>query len=241
MFTNTDSRLRTPFFRGLVALLFLMGSLGCLWTGSVNNAVRSEDLHAMIQFGILKPHEIAAANRWGSMQQQTALMELVRRVHSTVTKFEGIENGQDREPLDVLQRSSGVCFDRARVIEKAATAMGFETRRVFLVYGGWSQLLKPGGPTHTLVEVKWQGVWVFLGTLTPVTGFAKDGHAWSVSDLRILASTDPLRLRTFGWKEILPRDFLPVVGLYSRHGQHYPPFTPVPDFSPGQMMGSWMP
>lgn len=35
---------------------------------------------------------------------------------------------------------------------------------------------------------------------------------------------------------MLLQHFVPIVGLYSRHGQHYPPYTYFPDYSAQQMM-----
>lgn len=209
--------------------------LGFLATGAVRETPPAEDRAALGRFGIIDGRDVGAAPKLDAAAQRQLLQRIVRRVHASVHRLEPLPLGRTREPLDVLQADTGVCFDRARIIEQAARLAGFEVRHVFLVYGGWRKLLTAGGPTHTLVEANSRQGWVFLGTISPVTGFAEDGRVWAVKDLRAEAIKGGSVFKIRAWNEIIPMDFLPIYGLYSRHGGHFPPYTPVPDFSPRQV------
>lgn len=210
--------------------------VGFLATGAIVEAPTPEDREALLSYGIIGARDIGIAPLLDADGQRRLLTGIVQRVHASVHRLEPLPNDRTREPIDVLRADTGVCFDRSRVIEKAARLAGFEARRVFLVYGGWPSLLLPGGATHTLVEVRVRQGWVFLGTLTSVTGFAGDGRVWSVKDLKADVIKGGGALRQNAWIEIMATNFLPVYGLYSRHGGHFPPYTPVPDYSPRQML-----
>lgn len=217
----------------LAALMLAL--LGFLATGAVQEAPTPEDRDALLRYGIIGAADLGIAPLLDADGQRLLLTRIVRRVHAAVHRLDPLPNEHTREPIDVLRADTGVCFDRSRVIEKAVRLAGFEARRVFLVYGGWRSLLQPGGPTHTLVEVRARQGWVFLGTLTPVTGFAADGRVWAVKDLRADVNRGGRALKQNAWAEVIATDFLPVYGLYSRHGGHFPPYTPMPDYSPRQM------
>lgn len=206
-----------------------------LATGAVTEAPTAEDRDALLQYGIINAQDLGAGPVLDDDGQRRMLTRIVQRVHASVQHLDPLPNERTREPIDVLRANTGVCFDRSRVIEKAARLAGFEARRVFLVYGGWPRLPFPGGPTHTLVEVRVRQGWVFLGTLTPVSGFAGDGRVWAVKDLRADVAKGGGALKKNAWIEVMSTDFLPVYGLYSRHGGHFPPYTPVPDYSPRQV------
>ena len=219
---------------GLAAVLLCV-LIGLLATGVVRETPTAEDHETLIRFRIIDGGDVGAAQRLDVAGQRQLLQRIVYRVHASVHHLEPLPQGRTREPLDVLQADTGVCFDRSRVIEQAARLAGFEVRRVFLLYGGWRKLLSSGGPSHTLVEARSRQGWVFLGTLSPVTGFVDDGSVWAVKDLKAEAVKGGSLFKQYAWNEIIPTDFLPIYGLYSRHGGHFPPYTPVPDFSPRQV------
>lgn len=229
------SRLLLP--AALVGVLALGAFLA---TGVVSEVPGIDDQAALIEYGIIGRGDLGQAGVLDHRGQRELLTRIVRQVHAAVPRLEALPNGQPREPRAVLQAGSGVCFDRSRVIEQAARLAGFDVRRAFVLYGGWSKLLAAGGPTHTLVEVRTNQGWVALGTLTSMTGYAEDGKVWSVQDLRADAAVGGRQLQANGWREIIATDFQPIYGLYSRHGGQYPPYTPVPDFSPRQMLQAWL-
>ena len=220
--------------RWLVSLAGVV--LAFLASGVVREAPTRDDIAALLTYRVMDVLDIGRAESLDMAGQQALLSDIVQRVHASIGRLDPLQLGQPREPSDVLKAGTGVCFDRSRVIEKAARLAGFETRRVFLLYGGWRQLLIPQTPSHTLVEAKTRRGWVFLGTLTPVSGFAPDGRVWSARDLQGDVAIGSKHLVAYGWREVLPRDFVPLYGLYSRHGGHYWPYTPMPDFSPQQVL-----
>lgn len=208
-------------------------------TSIVAEVVTREDEAALLEYRVLDATDIGRARGLDAASQRELLTRIVARVHAVVQRTEPLPTVRAREPRNVLDAATGVCFDRARVIEKAARLAGFETRRVFLLYGGWRRALVANSPGHTLVEVRTSGGWVFAGTLTAVTGFARDGRVWAARDLRADIGDGAQQLRAEGWTEVLDTDFVPLCGLYSRHDGHYPPYTPMPDCAPRQMFAAW--
>lgn len=201
----------------------------------VPESITEDDVSALLEFGILESKDFRAHEHSSEISQRRMLETIVKRVHQRIGRFDPLPIGARREPRDVLEAGSGVCFDRARLIEKAVRATGMNTRRVFLLYGGWRNLLLPGTPTHALVEVETPKGWVFLGTLSPVTGYADDESVWNVSRLLSNITTGSDIVKRQRWNEILSTEFVPLYGVYSRHGGHYPPYTPMPDYSPSQI------
>ena len=204
------------------------------------------DIAALNGYGIVQAQERDVPATRSEAQQIAFLRALERRVHARVTGIEPVPQRSSREPAVVLAGRTGVCFDRARVIEKAARLAGFRTRREFLLYlpdGDRSAMavarrfVQPGGPTHTVVEVQVGKHWVFLGTLTPIVGIDNEGKFWTV---HALSQLNPGVRKTLlgreGWVEILDdTPFVPLRGLYSRNGQQYWPYLPFPDYAPGQI------
>jgi hypothetical protein len=222
---------------------------GLLVAAAVPQRVTTEDVAALTQFGIVLPAERDIPRTRSEQGQADFLRAVERRVHARVTAIDPVANGHPREPADVLAGGTGVCFDRARVIEQAVRLAGFEARRDFLLYMPTEspsaidvarRFATPGGPTHTVVEVKVGSHWVFMGTLTPVIGIDSSGRSWSARALSRLDSEPRKRLLgREGWKEILDTRFVPIEGLYSRHGQHYWPYPRFPNYAPGQVIAAW--
>ncbi len=237
------SRMRIARRCAVVGAVILAGLVAA---SAVPQRVTDDDVAALTQYGIVLPEERGVVAQRSEAAQIDFLRALERRVHGRVTGIEPIAPRRSREPRQVLDARSGVCFDRARVIEKAAKLAGFKTRREFLLYlpGGdrsaasvAKRFVEPGGPTHTVVEVQVGGHWIFLGTLTPVIGISDGGKLWSVHALSQLdPGTRKALLGREGWKEILDdTPFVTLRGLYSRNGQQYWPYPPFPNYAPGQI------
>lgn len=219
---------------GSVALIYSLVLLIAL--KSVQQELTNEDRQSLIGNGIINSLEINRAASLDYESQAEIIKSIQARVHAKVRGFEPIPLRRPREPEQVLAEMTGVCFDRARVIEKAMRLAGFSVRRVYLLYveggkGFLSTLLSSGVPSHTLIEVKTVHGWAFVGTLTNANGLTAQ-HPLAARDVR----GQIRRMGRSGWKEILDRDFTPIVGLYSRHGQHYAPYLPFPDISIKQML-----
>lgn len=224
--------------RWLAGLLIVLVAI-FVSSGLVKETPTQDDREVLIESGIVDPSNIGKAGEMSLDRQREVLRRVLAVVHKKIGRFDPIPNMMSREPRIVLLTGSGVCFDRARVIEKAARLMGFEARRVFLLYGGWSNLFTAGSESHTLVEVKTRAGWVFLGTLSAISGFDSQGEPWSVADLAENGSDGGGALERNGWLEIVPMEFVPLYGIYSRTGFHYWPYTPMPDYSIRQILSSW--
>lgn len=50
----------------------------------------------------------------------------------------GVPEFEQREPEDLVKYRAGLCYDRSRTTDKALKFLGFQTRRIYLLYGGGS-------------------------------------------------------------------------------------------------------
>lgn len=150
----------------------------------------------------------------------------------------GIPFDTAREPGDLLVWKRGLCFDRSRAIEKILVSFGLETRHV-AVYSvaqtgsKFVSLLTPSVSSHAISEVKTAKGWMVIDSNARWIGLTEDGMAISLKDLR---SLDHAAVRwssrnraKINW--ILGKEFTCVIGLYSRHGRFFAPYSPVPDYN----------
>ncbi len=143
-----------------------------------------------------------------------------------------------REPGDLLVQKKGLCFDRSRAIEKIFVSFGLETRHaaVYSVAQTGSKLvslLTPGVSSHAVSEMKTAKGWMVIDPNVRWIGLTEDGVAMSLKDLQ---SLDQAAVRwssrnraEMNW--IFGKEFTYVIGLYSRHGRFFPPYSPVLDYN----------
>lgn len=151
--------------------------------------------------------------------------------------------GQTREPQDLLDAGHGQCSDRGRSIEKALRYYGFKVRFVS-VFSRDKTFIPPetmaidsGNDlrSHALVEVLTQKGWMFVDTNARWISLDSQGEpisleAWNNIDNKDAFVWDDENQGEIYW--LLRRPFTIVYGLYTRHGQFYPPFTPyIPDIN----------
>jgi hypothetical protein len=167
-----------------------------------------------------------------------AQVEFLRRVQSelidAVPVGDGIPLGHTREPADVLAAKTALCFDRSRVIEKIARMAGMTARHVFLLQdlGGESKLvdfLSQRESSHAVTEVRTARGWLLVDSNFKWISIDGNGDPLSAGEIRDIGTTG----RTFERPspEFYAAPFFYVYGLYSRHGQFYPPFGPLPDLN----------
>lgn len=162
-----------------------------------------------------------------------------------------IPRGASREPADLLNAQSGLCHDRSRMIEKALRLHGFKVRHVALyqidpdlpLVGKLLALARTRElPSHSVTECRTTRGWLVVDS----------NHAWASLD----ADGNPVPLSRWleerqdagaaggappEWGDAPPepfysRPFVPVYGLYSRHGRFYPPYNPIPDVNWREMI-----
>ena len=141
-----------------------------------------------------------------------------------------------REPADLLQRGMGECSERSRVIEKLLATLGLETRHaaIYSVSETGSRLLSlltPQVGSHAVTEVRTSKGWMVIDSTSRWIGLTSDNTTIS---LEALQSLNPAQTEWHGNLSGTPHPILSgpytyVLGLYSRHGRFYAPYTPVPD------------
>jgi hypothetical protein len=162
-----------------------------------------------------------------------AQLAFIRRVQSAVLEsvpiFRGIPMRHTREPQDVILAKTGVCYDRSRVIEKILRYAGFRTRHTFLLSVGtlprFMALLEPTRSTHAVTEVLTSKGWLVVDSNDPWISIDEHENPLSITAVE--------NAHSVSWAQAPPdfyaQPFIAVYGLYSRHGQFYPPYAPGPN------------
>lgn len=168
--------------------------------------------------------------------QMDTIVAVQDAVLSIAPGNDGIPFDQPRELADLYKARSGLCFDRSRAIEKILKYLGFEVRHA-AVYStkdtgsALKSLLTPQNPSHAVSEVKTERGWLVIDSNQRWLGLTSDGEPVDLRKLQTSAydneTWDP-RLKA-PLSTILAEPFTYVLGLYSRHGRYYPPYTPIPD------------
>lgn len=170
------------------------------------------------------------------------IVEVQDAVLTAAPENRGIPLGSERELKDVFERKYGLCYDRSRAIEKVLSWLGFETRHVS-VYSTASTspamaLFTPQSASHAVSEVRTRKGWMAIDSNARWIGLDADRNPVSLGDIQesglrswAAEARDPI-------DDILEKPFVQIRGLYSRHGQFYPPFTPVPDYNLRQILSN---
>ena len=212
----------------LWALVALAGAMTVVsWIGHVDQAPSSSDVQITRSYfgNRTKPEDF---------KEQVSL---IAAVQAQVLKFAPhavpIPVGRPREIQDLILAHSGWCYDRSRAAEQVLRVLGFEVRHanLYQTHGkNWfGVLLTPQIPSHAVIDVETSRGWLMVDS----------GANW----LPIAANGEPLSARQLseGWhpglqepagpaKAFFGKKFVAVYGLYSRHGEFYPPYGPVPNF-----------
>jgi hypothetical protein len=196
--------------------------LATWWGTAVNDSITAGD---RATFQTLDNHcHFAARDTLARIReiQTCVLSEISRGI---------IPHGESHEAADVLRAGLGECYDRARVIEKLLQISGFETRHVALYAReprGLVGLAIKGTPSHALLDVKTSRGWMSVGSNVPFIGVTTSGEVVATAQVR----DDPGTAWLYSRPSDLPsQDNIAVYGLWSRHGQFFPPYIPLPDIS----------
>lgn len=157
----------------------------------------------------------------------------------------GLPIGHTREPKDIAEAGQGLCFDRSRAIEKILATLGMETRHLAIYaigkQGRLRALLTPGVDSHAVTEVRTARGWIAVDSNARWIGLDAEGRVWSVEALRardpFTVAWDPRVPERLSWAQFAG-PFTYVIGLYSRHGGFFPPYTPVPDVNYAQLLAN---
>lgn len=229
--TDMDGRKR----RVMVGTVLLIGVVVLLAWHAVDNSVSAEDRKYIPRYlvGIrAMPPEATRSYE----DEINFVVRVQRAVLDVAPRNEGLPFGAEREPRNLFEARTGLCFDRSRVIEKILRYASLEARHVALYStretgSAMKSLLAPGVSSHAVTEVLTKKGWLVVDSNDPWVSL--DATTSPVSIWRIKASADR-RVRLVWSKppnEIYEQPFTFVYGLYSRHGKLYPPYDFIPDIN----------
>jgi hypothetical protein len=180
-----------------------------------------------------------------SFEQEVALVLAVQDAALRIApEDKPIAFDRAREPRDLYELRQGLCYDRSRFIEKALRFVGLRTRHasIYSTAGTGSSLRSlatPRVPSHALSEVLTTRGWMLVDSNSRWIGLTSDQKPLGLHHLH-----RDQKLCGAAWHNgahiptILASDFTYVIGLYSRHGRFYAPFTPlIPDISWFEVLG----
>ncbi|QIX63263.1 hypothetical protein FY528_13485 [Hymenobacter lutimineralis] len=230
------------YWPGLVAAVVL--AVGTFHYYNVDKSLTHEDITYIEKFLRTSPEPKAA--RLSYAEQLSLLQSVQHAVMARTELAESIPVAQSREPKDLYLSQKGLCYSRSRVLEKIYMSLGFKTRHVS-VYADvpstplWKELFRPGSPSHATLEVLTAKGWMIVDSNIPWLAVDKQRRPYSFEDLAALSEAGQhvrwaMRLEP-GYDEFYNGKSFYVYGLYSRHGQFYPPYTRgVPDYNARELL-----
>ena len=151
----------------------------------------------------------------------------------------GLPMGSTREPKSLYYARYGSCYDRSRAIEKALMLFGFEVRHISAYSTDETgsaivSLLTPQVDSHAVTEVKTSRGWLLVDSTGRWISLDDGNRPWSADELKRVADSQRSMpewnsINRAAMHRLFSKSFVHLPGLYSRHGQFYPPFTPIPD------------
>ncbi|TYZ14287.1 hypothetical protein FY528_00730 [Hymenobacter lutimineralis] len=174
--------------------------------------------------------------------QQLALIKAAQNVVLThsITGV-AIALGQPREPKDVYTSHLGLCYDRIRVLEKIFMKLGYQTRHVTLfadvpALSKLQELTTAGVPSHAITEVLTKKGWLAVDSNHRWVAIDAQNQPYSMENLQAKLREGKasvwLTQPEHDYQQFYSKPCTFIYGLYSRHGQFYPPYTPgIPDYN----------
>jgi hypothetical protein len=220
------------------SLLFLAGAAvlgaGTIAVAAYNQvptkatAADAEALQSLV--GAVRP---LSAN--ASFEEQLRVIKLVQnKVLHAAPVDTGIALGRSRELADVIAARHGLCYDRSRAIEDGLRVLGLTVRHISVYstakHAPVVSLVTPGTESHALTEVRTKRGWMLVDSNSNWLSLRADNRPLSIAQLHAL----PVAARSEGDGTPAPPvfqhgGFTWLYGLYSRHGEFYPPYNRVPD------------
>ena len=159
---------------------------------------------------------------------------------------EGIPLGQQREPKELYEAKTGLCFDRSRVIEKVLRYSGFDARHVFIVSiaetgSAIKAIMTVGASSHAVTEVFTKNGWLVVDSNAHWVSMDAEGRPISIEKVKYsVEHSVPIRWGLKPPSPIYEEPFIFVYGMYSRHGYFYPPYNSIPDVNYGELLRNVM-
>ena len=155
---------------------------------------------------------------------------------------DGIPFGQKREPKELYEAKTGLCFDRSRVIEKILRYSGFDARHVFILSTEQAgstikAIMTVGVTSHAVTEVLTKKGWLIVDSNAQWVSTDAEGRPISIEKIQYsVENSVPVRWDEEPPSPIYAMPFTLIYGLYSRHGYFYPPFNVIPDVNYGELL-----
>lgn len=166
-------------------------------------------------------------------------LDFIRDVQTAVLRISpesnGIPEGEKRELRHLYEAGAGLCYDRSRAIEKLLRYSNFETRHISIFSTKNSSstleaLLTPGVESHAVTEVLTQYGWMVVDSNDAWLSIDVEKRPISIEEMQnSIESSNTIDWHAEPPSFIYHEPFTFVLGLYSRHGEFYPPFNFVPD------------
>ena len=150
-----------------------------------------------------------------------------------------LQFSRSREPADLYQEKTGLCYDKSRTIEKILRYSGFEVRH-FAMYAKDKSgstiktLISPGISSHSVTEVLTTRGWLVVDSYLPnhiESWVSIDAKGNPLSIRKIQKGSSDIKWGSKPPADIYINPFVLVYGLYSRHGMFYPPYNVIPDIN----------
>ncbi|MBT9393944.1 hypothetical protein KLP40_12290 [Hymenobacter sp. NST-14] len=235
MRSTTRSKKYWWIWAGLIALV---GAVAFISYFNVDRTLTQEDRQYVQAFLPGVPADVAPTL---SYEEQ---IELIKRaqaaVHAHTTGWNGIPEGQPREPKQLFLSRDGLCYDRSRVLEKIFTYLGFTNRHLAMFQRREGQpavatLVSSNVPSHAISEVLTKKGWLLVDSNVLWVSLDKKGMPVSMPQLQKahkLGKKHQWAAHPIGSDSVFYQNqCIPVYGLYSRHGRFYPPYVSgIPDY-----------
>jgi hypothetical protein len=167
-----------------------------------------------------------------SLTFEAELVEIARfqkEVFKRAPIGDGIPYYTAREPADLMRAGQGLCYDRSRAFDKAATFLGFEARHVYLLFkqdkSFLAAIFTPKQPSHAVTEVMTSKGWMLIDSNTPWMAVTRTGEPVNADDVwnRFDEFENP--------PPYLKEPWWAIRGMYSRGGHFYRPYIRFPEFN----------
>jgi len=219
-------------------ILFFIASAALINHFNVDRTLTNEDRYYIKLYLPNVPEGIASGL---SYEDQIKLVQQAQEaVHSRTIGWQGIPEGQPREPKQLYLGRSGMCYDRSRVLEKIFTYLGFSSRHLAMFerqpyQHAYSTILFHHVPSHAISEVLTKKGWLMVDSNDLWLSLDSNQRPVSMPQMQIRYR----RNEKINWASmVLKHDemfynarCIALYGLYSRHGRFYPPYVSgIPDF-----------
>ncbi len=174
--------------------------------------------------------------------QLSFIISIPRSVLNMAPRNDGLPFAQKREPKELYAAKTGLCYDRSRVIEKILRYSGFETRHVSIYSkektdSTIKSLITPGVSSHAITEVLTKNGWLIVDSNAPWVSIDTNSQPLSIDNIQLhIENSVHIKWDKEPPTSIYVKPFIFVFGLYSRHGNFYPPYNFIPDINYGEFV-----